>query len=172
MNRARSNMIFGVALIAAVTFSAFAKDTEGKLSVLGGVSFLNSTKAYSLGVYQLNGQGKWGLGGGIEAGRIEENPDGGYYTQSDFYAARVVLTYGVTDQIYIAPNLGVIHSTLDRSYFYAGRDHVDHHTYTGVTPGVDFIVENEGWTGSVGVSQLPLVDRSETAFNFKVGWSF
>lgn len=162
--------LFG--LIAGPSFTAIAKDDYGKTSVLAGVSFLNSTKAYTLGVYQLNGRGNWGFGGAVDVGKIDENPDGGYHIQSDFYAARLAATYGFTENIYIVPSVGVVHSTMERSYYYAGRPNTDSHSYTGVTPGVDFIVENEGWSGSVGVSQIPLVDRSETAFTFKAGWSF
>ncbi|MGV2986180.1 hypothetical protein ACE1OE_00950 [Vibrio sp. E150_011] len=172
MNKPYFKRVSLAILTATAIAPVHAQDANEKIAVLAGVSFLNAGKGYSLGVYQLNGDENWGVGGVIEGGRIDENPDGGYYTQSNFYAARVAVTYGVTDQIYIVPSLGVVQSTMDRSYFYAGRDNVDHHSYTGFTPAVDFIVENEGWTASVGVSQLPLVDRSETAFSFKVGWSF
>ncbi|MGR5219502.1 hypothetical protein ACPV4B_04635 [Vibrio parahaemolyticus] len=175
MTNKRSKIIPGLCLMTlfgALSGQAFAKEEYRKTSVLAGLSFLNATQGYTLGVYQLNGQGNWGFGAGLDFGKFDENPDGGYYLRSDFIAAKLAMTYGVTDNIYIAPNIGIVHSQLDRSYYYAGRPHTDSHTANGITPGVEFIVENNGWTGSVGISHLPLVDRNETAFSAKVGWSF
>ncbi len=59
------------------------------------------------------------------------------------------------------PNIGTPHSSpiyfsvddYDRFFFPNTR-----FRYLGVTPSVDFIVENEGWAGSVGVSQILQVD--------------
>ncbi len=148
-----------------------AASYEPKLAILGGVSALNSTKSYGLSMYQLQGEGRWGFGGSVDVGNISES-DRGANLSSDFYSARVALTYGVTDNIYIVPSAGIVQSKLERNYYYAGRYHYFENDSIGFSPALDFVVESDGLTGSVGMSQLPLVDRNETAFNFKVGYAF
>jgi hypothetical protein len=159
--------------LSSLLISGMANATsyEPKLAILGGVSALNSTKSYGLSVYQLKGEGQWGFGGSVDVGRIGES-DRGANLNLDFYSARIALTYGVTDNIYIVPSAGIVQSKLDRNYYYAGRYHYFQNESTGFSPALDFVVESDGLTASVGMSQLPLVDRNETAFNFKVGYAF
>ena len=153
--------------LAAAVASAFlstslmaATPSVNKDAMMLRLSDMNGKTEWGLGYARMNGADQWGLAFSSDFYK-EDNPIFLEHTQTHLIGA----TYGISDNWYIVPRVGITYSTWDTIY-------TDRETKVGATWGVDLLGTYQYLVGGVGIHSVNAVGAVKTQVTLSLGVAF